>query len=136
MVRRRLSLGFLALCLTLGMAALPTSAAASGFQLVEQNASGLGVAYAGQAAGVGDASAIYFNPAALTKLKGWNVVVSLETIKLGTTFKNDGSTKPQLGPAPFPVADGTTEVTRASGSRCRTSTPPSRSTTASSWAWP
>ncbi len=107
MVRRRLSLRLLALCLTLGMAAaLPTSAAASGFQLIEQNASGLGNAFAGQAAGVDDASAIYFNPAALTKLKGWNIVASVEPIKLGTTFENDGSSKPSLGPLAFPVVEG------------------------------
>ena len=92
----------MALCLLLGMAALPTSAAASGFQLIEQNASGLGNAFAGQAAGVDNASAIYFNPAALTKLKGWNVVASLEPIKLGTTFTDDGSTKPSAGAAHLP----------------------------------
>ncbi len=107
MVRRRLSLGLPALCLALAIAALPSSAAASGFQLVEQNASGLGNAFAGQAAGVENASAIFFNPAALTTLKGWNVVASLEPIKLGTTFADNGSTAPQLGPAPFPVAAGT-----------------------------
>ncbi len=106
MVRRRLSLGLMALGLTLGMAALPTSVAASGFQLIEQNASGLGNAFAGQAAGVENASAIYFNPAALTELKGWNIVASVEPIKLGTTFENSGSSKPALGPLAFPVADG------------------------------
>ena len=46
----------------------PASVLASGFQLMEQNGSGLGNAYSGQAAGVKDASAIYFNPAALTGL--------------------------------------------------------------------
>jgi long-chain fatty acid transport protein len=107
MVRRRLSLGLVAVCLTIGMAAMPSSLAASGFQLTEQNASGLGNAFAGQAAGVENASAIYFNPAALTTLKGWNVVASLEPIGLSTTFTDDGSTAPQLGAAPFPVASGT-----------------------------
>ena len=44
----------------------PGSARAAGFQLIEQNASGLGNAYAGQAATAEDASAVYFNPAGLT----------------------------------------------------------------------
>ncbi len=109
MARRRLPLRLLALCLTLGTAALPTSAGASGFQLIEQNASGLGNAFAGQAAGVRDASAIYFNPAALTRIKGWNVVVSLEPIGIDTTFNNDliATTPPSLGPLSCPVAQGT-----------------------------
>ncbi len=110
MARRRLPLRLLALCLTLGVAAaLPTSAGASGFQLIEQNASGLGNAFAGQAAGVQDASAIFFNPAALTRLKGWNVVASIEPIGINTTFSGDpiASTVPTLGPLAFPVALGT-----------------------------
>ncbi len=108
MGRRRLSLRLLAVCLTLGIAVLPTSAAASGFQLVEQNASGLGNAFSGQAAGVKDASAIFFNPAALTNVKGWNLVVSVEPIDVGTTFSNDPTrtTRPSLGPLVFPVAEG------------------------------
>jgi long-chain fatty acid transport protein len=106
MVRRRLSLPLTTLASLLALAALPTLAAASGFQLIEQNASGLGNAFAGQAAGVDNASAIYFNPAALTTVKGWNIVASLEPIKLSTTFKDGGSTKPSLGPLTFPVADG------------------------------
>jgi long-chain fatty acid transport protein len=106
MVRSRLSLPLTALGLMVVLAALPTSAAASGFQLIEQNASGLGNAFAGQAAGVDNASAIYFNPAALTKVKGWNIVASLEPIKLSTTFADSGSSKPQLGAVPFPVATG------------------------------
>ena len=73
-------------------AATPVPALASGFQLVEQNASGLGNAYAGQAAGVKSAGAIYFNPAALTQVKGWSVVASAELIGVGTTFANSAST--------------------------------------------
>lgn len=106
MVRRRLSLRLVAMGLTLGVAALPTPVAASGFQLVEQNASGLGNAFAGQAAGVRDASAIFFNPAALTHTKGWNVLVSVEPIGVSTTFVNTGSTRPQAGPLAFPGALG------------------------------
>lgn len=110
MTGRRLSFRLLALALTFGVAALPTPAFASGFQLVEQNASGLGNAYAGQAAGVKNATAIYFNPAALTRVPGWNVVVSVEPIGLGTTFADSGSTRPFVstpaGPSYFPVPLG------------------------------
>jgi len=106
MTRRRFSFRLLALMLTFGVAALPTPAFASGFQLFEQSASGLGNAYAGQAAGVKDASAIHFNPAALTRVKGWNLVVSVEPIGLSNKFSNTGSTVPSAGPYVFPVPLG------------------------------
>jgi long-chain fatty acid transport protein len=106
MSRRRSSFRLLALILTFGVAALPTPVFASGFQLVEQNASGLGNAYAGQAAGVKDASAIHFNPAALTRAKGWNFVVSAETIGLSNKFSNTRSTVPTAPGYPFPVPLG------------------------------
>ena len=96
----------LATVLTLASAALPTPALASGFQLIEQNASGLGNAFAGQAAGVKNASAIYFNPAALTHVKGWNLVASVEPIGVGAHFTNGASTVPSAGVIPFPVPLG------------------------------
>lgn len=88
------------------LAAAPVPALASGFQLVEQNASGLGNAYAGQAAGVKSAGAIYFNPAALTQVKGWSVVASTELIGVGTTFADSASTVPSAGAFQFPVPLG------------------------------
>jgi long-chain fatty acid transport protein len=106
MTLRRSSFRLLALILTFGVAALPAPAFASGFQLIEQNASGLGNAYAGQAAGVKNASAIYFNPAALTRVKGWNLVASVEPIGVGADFTNVASTVPSAGGAPFPVPLG------------------------------
>jgi len=103
---RRLPFRLLALALTFGVAALPTPLFASGFQLVEQNASGLGNAYAGQAAGIKNAGAIYFNPAALTRVKGWNIVASVEPIGLSNTFADTGSTVPSAGSFQFPVPLG------------------------------
>ena len=76
---------------------LPGSAGAAGFQLFEQNASGLGNAYAGQAAAAEDASAIYFNPAGLTRLPRGQVVGALHLIKPSITFNNDGSCTPYVG---------------------------------------
>ena len=106
MTGRRLPYRLLALTLTFGVAALPTPLFASGFQLVEQNASGLGNAYAGQAAGIKNAGAIHFNPAALTGVKGWNIVASVEPIGLSNTFADTGSTVPSAGSFVFPVALG------------------------------
>jgi long-chain fatty acid transport protein len=103
---RAFSIRLLALLLTVGVAALPTPVFASGFQLIEQNASGLGNAFAGQAAGVKNASALYFNPAALTRVEGWNLVASVEPIGVSTYFTNGASTVPAAGPAPFPVPLG------------------------------
>ncbi len=52
----------------LGLMILGGGAQAAGFALVEQNASGLGNAYAGQTAAVTDASTIFFNPAGMALL--------------------------------------------------------------------
>src|SRR5512143_4279490 len=93
---RAIPVRLLALALTFGVAALPAPVFASGFQLIEQNGSGLGNAYAGQAAGVKDASAIHFNPAALTRTKGWNFVAAVAGIGLNTTFANTGSAGPSV----------------------------------------
>jgi len=73
MRRRSLSLSTLSAILV-GLGASATSYAA-GFQLLEQNASGLGNAYAGSAANPENASIMYFNPAGLTYLPGLNFPV-------------------------------------------------------------
>lgn len=67
-------------------------ASASGFQLLEQNASGLGNAYAGSAAVADNASTIYFNPAGMTQLQAREVSVGLSLIKPSYKFSNNGST--------------------------------------------
>ncbi|MFN7085771.1 MAG: OmpP1/FadL family transporter [Burkholderiales bacterium] len=74
------------------LAGISGGALASGFQLIEQNASGLGNAYAGQAAAAADASTIYFNPAGMTRLPGRNFVVAGHLIKPSTTFNNTATT--------------------------------------------
>jgi long-chain fatty acid transport protein len=72
-------------------------ASAAGFQLIEQNASGLGNAYAGQAAAAEDASAIYFNPAGLSRVPGRQVAGTLHLIKPESEFNNTGSCAPYVG---------------------------------------
>lgn len=77
---------------------------ASGFQLIEQNASGLGNAYAGQAAAAEDASTIYFNPAGMTRLPGKNIVFAGHLIKPSATFNNTATTaavSTSAGTGPF-----------------------------------
>ena len=69
-----------------------TLASAAGFALIEQNASGLGNAYAGGAAVAEDASTIFFNPAGMSMLSGNQLVVSGEAIGLSAKFQNQGST--------------------------------------------
>jgi long-chain fatty acid transport protein len=90
----------LAVGVTLALALSPGIVLASGFQLAEQNGSGLGNAFSGQAAGVKDASAIYFNPALLTRLEGGNLVLSVEPVFPSQTFSDGGSTAPSLPPLP------------------------------------
>jgi long-chain fatty acid transport protein len=59
---------------------------AAGFALIEQNASGLGNAYAGQAATAQDASTIFFNPAGLTHIKGRQFAGALHLIRPSAEF--------------------------------------------------
>ena len=73
------------------------SAGAAGFQLIEQNASGLGNAYAGQAAAAEDASVIYFNPAGLPNTGHGQVVGALSLVKPSSRFDNGGSCTPYVG---------------------------------------
>lgn len=64
---------------------------ASGFQLLEQNASGLANAYAGSAAVADNASTIYFNPAGMTQLQAREVSGGLSVVKPSFSFDNRGS---------------------------------------------
>lgn len=72
------------------------SASAAGFQLLEQNASGIGNSYAGSAAVAENASTVFFNPAGMAELPGLQVSGGLTAV--GTSFKysNQGSTSTGL----------------------------------------
>lgn len=63
----------------------------AGFNLLEQNASGLGTAYAGSAAIADNASTIYFNPAGMTRLPGLNISLGANLIGPSFKFENDGN---------------------------------------------
>lgn len=72
--RKRLMIG-------LALAGFSNLTQAAGFALIEQNASGLGNAYAGAAAVAEDASTIFFNPAGMTQLPDRQFVVVGHLIK-------------------------------------------------------
>ncbi|MHB1143677.1 MAG: OmpP1/FadL family transporter [Thiobacillus sp.] len=64
---------------------------AAGFALIEQNASGLGNAYAGQAAAATDASTIFFNPAGMTYLPDRQLVLVGHLIKPEAEFSGSST---------------------------------------------
>jgi long-chain fatty acid transport protein len=70
----------------------------AGFALQEQNASGLGNAYAGGAAVAEDASTAYFNAAGLTRLASPQVVVAGNVICYSARFHDSGSQPAALQP--------------------------------------
>lgn len=67
------------------------NALASGFQLLEQNASGLGNAYAGSAAVAENASTIFYNPAGMTELSAREASFGVTAIQTSYKFNNNGS---------------------------------------------
>jgi len=73
------------------------AASAAAFQLWEQNASGLGTAYAGSAAVADNASTVFFNPAGMTQLPGIQLSAGVAGVGPSYKFRNDGSTGPLLG---------------------------------------
>lgn len=69
-------------------------AGAAGFQLLEQNAAGIGNAYAGTAALAEDASTVYWNPAGMSMLKGRTVTFGVDAVKPTAKFSNSGTLAP------------------------------------------
>ena len=85
----------------LGAAVLTAAAGqacGAGFALQEQNASGLGNAYAGGAAVAEDASTIYFNPAGMSRMPGIQGVIAGNLICLSAKFNDSGSQPAALQP--------------------------------------
>lgn len=67
------------------------TASAAGFQLLEQNASGIGNAYAGSAAVAENASTIFYNPAGMTQLQAREASVGLSLVRPSFKFTDQGS---------------------------------------------
>lgn len=78
----------------LGLAAILSSGNvhASGFALNEMSAASLGNALAGAGAAADDISAIYYNPAGLTRMSGRQFLVVGSAIRPSAKFTNAGST--------------------------------------------
>lgn len=77
-------------CAVLGAFA-SASAWGSGFYLLEQNASGLGRAFAGTAAIADDPSTVFFNPAGLARLDGVRISAAASGINVNTRFEDSAS---------------------------------------------
>jgi long-chain fatty acid transport protein len=88
----RVSRKLMPLAVTAALAAWSGGTLAGGFALIEQNASGLGNAFAGQAAAAEDASTIFFNPAGMARLPGRQFVGAVHLIWPSAEFNNTGST--------------------------------------------
>lgn len=99
---RRFSLSSTAIILGL----YPVVVSANGYQNLHQSAQGLGTAYAANGTSIDDISAIYSNPASLTRFPGTHGSFGLTYIMPRDTFENLSATA--LGGAP--VTDGTPAV--------------------------
>jgi long-chain fatty acid transport protein len=90
------------LVLAAGFAA--TTAHGAGFGLIEQSASGMGVAFAGSAARANDPSLQYFNPAGLASVQSTQVSAAVHLIDLTLDFREEpGSMLPPAGLGVLPV---------------------------------
>jgi long-chain fatty acid transport protein len=86
------------LFLAAAAAGFSTQAFSAGFSLFEQGASGQGVAYAGASAIGEDASTIYFNPAAMTRLSGQQIVLAGHIIVPTSEYTDSGQSSLPGGP--------------------------------------
>jgi len=92
MKRNRYSLTRIAAAVAgIGCAMAGSQALGAAFALQEQNASGLGHAYAGGAAAAEDVSTIFFNPAGLVRLQSTQGVVAANAICPSVKFHDSGS---------------------------------------------
>lgn len=72
------------------------AASASAFQLQEQNASGLGNAYAGSASNAENASVLFNNAAAITELQSREVTFGVDAVKPSYRFSDRNSSSGRL----------------------------------------
>jgi len=87
------------LILALALGSLSGTVGASGFQLSEQNASGIGNAFAGSAAVAENASTIYFNPAGMTLLQDREISGGISAVDPSFNFHDKSSNVGALGNA-------------------------------------
>ena len=90
MIDNKIKLGSFTLASLLSLGNF-SAANASGFALIEVNASGQGNAYAGAAAHTNNASTVFFNPAGMMNLEGEQLSIAAHIIDPSSDFNNDGS---------------------------------------------
>ncbi len=107
-MRHRLNKTALSWAVGLTIGAAPGALLAAGFYLQEQSVSGLGRAFAGEAAIASDASTIYFNPAGMTRLEAaeFQAAVHLLVPKATVTNSNSTAITPGTGGNPLPYEGG------------------------------
>jgi long-chain fatty acid transport protein len=91
------------------MAILPGAASAASFQILEQSPALQGTSFAGTASSAQDASTVFFNPAAMTRLEGSHLSLGGNLIMAEADFDNDGSEN--TGGGPLQGSDGKTDET-------------------------
>lgn len=86
-----MSIGCVKLLPVLALAMASGGVGASGFQLLEQNGSGIATAYAGSAAVGDNASTVFFNPAAMTRLQSRELSAGVAGVRPTFHFHDQGS---------------------------------------------
>lgn len=79
------------LVLAIALSGVSTASFSAGFQLFQQNASGLGNAYAGSAAVADNASIIFYNPAGMTQLKDREFTLGGTYVNSSIKYTDSGS---------------------------------------------
>ena len=79
------------------LAIVALRADAAGFQLQEQTASGLGVAYSGMSVAAQDAGTAFWNPAVMSLLHGVHAAVAVHLVDTSFEFTSSGSTYDSFG---------------------------------------
>lgn len=90
----------------LSCAVISSQVHGSGFQLIENSASGQGNAFAGAAAIANDASTVWFNPAGMMKLEKSELLAVGHVIEPSSTFTNNGSVDATSAPLTGANDDG------------------------------
>jgi long-chain fatty acid transport protein len=88
-MRRKSKLFFGIFVVLLLLSVVATKAFAGGYMIPHQTARGLGLSNA-MTAGVNDASAVYYNPAALSEVQGDNLLISGTYVNLQNSVENSG----------------------------------------------
>jgi long-chain fatty acid transport protein len=97
----------LSVAIATALAGVSVPASAAFFQIAENNASGIGNAYAGGSAIAEDASTVWYNPAGMTRLSEQEFAVAGHFIKPSTKFtKESANLTPVLGGGAISGGDG------------------------------